>query len=121
MFSHTKTAEGGKFGQVTRTLKEDTITNSGVTVIITNRTNVKFDYIAWFSLEQKINNEWIKIESNDANNEEIESTYIMPNESIEMKLDWGKSYGILKNGEYRLVFDSFSNLDEHDYIEFSIC
>lgn len=31
-----------------------------------------------------------------------------------------KDGSITKNGEYRLVFDSFSNLDEYDYIEFSI-
>ena len=58
IFSSPKTAEGGAFGQVTRTLKEDTITNSGATIIITNRTNVKFDYMAWFSIEQKVSDEW---------------------------------------------------------------
>ena len=95
MFSSPKPAEGGAFGQVTRTLKEGTITNSGATIILTNRTNVKFNYMPWLTIEKKVNNEWIEVTPKDNNN--ISSGLdIIPNTSVEVYLDWSKYYGTLE-------------------------
>ena len=97
IFSEPKEAEDGNLGEVTRKIKEGTVTNSGVTLIITNRTNVKFSHSAWFSIEEKENDKWVAISSKEDMNGmyEIYNT-IMPNKSVELKLDWSKVYGTLK-------------------------
>ena len=95
----SKTAEGGIFGQITRSIKTETITSSCAVIIVTNRTNVKFGYTMWFSIEKKVNNEWLEISNKDINNIDFESVFIMPNKSVEIKLDWSKSYGNLKKRE----------------------
>lgn len=120
MFSEQKMAEGGNIGEVTRELQEGTVTNTSATIIIVNRTNVKFDCVVWYSIEKQINDEWLEISSKSINDINMESNIIMPNKSVELKLDWTNVYGELKSGKYRLVLPSISNFNGHDYIEFSI-
>ena len=90
-----ETILNGNFGEINRIFKDGSITNTSATILLINRTNIKFNYMLWFTIEKKENNEWIEVELKNDN--DISSAFdIMPNTSVEAYLDWSKYYGILE-------------------------
>ena len=51
-----ETIEKGNFGEISRIFKEESITNTGCTILLINRTNIMFNYSHWFVIEKKENN-----------------------------------------------------------------
>ena len=89
---------------------EDTITNTGLTIIITDNNE---DYYGWgvdFKVEEKVDDGWKCLEPVSGDLSWIEIAYV-PNENnqITQKLDIEKYYGKLTNGTYRIVKPVYDN------------
>jgi hypothetical protein len=86
---------------VTLSIKEGTLTNTGATLILANNSSEDISYGEPYEIEVKKNNEWYKIEA--------ELNFIMPSYGLavrevrEIELDWQYTYGSLSNGEYRII------------------
>lgn len=109
--------------QVTMEVKEGTLTKSGATIIMKNKTDAEFIYGEPYHLEIKHEDSWHILELEPDN----DLFFTMPayslkaNESIEKEYNWEYGYGKLKKGTYRLVTD-FSKKTEKIYVaaEFTI-
>lgn len=93
-------------------IKEGTLTEEGVTIIITDYSGNKYSYGTWFKIEKYENGNWIElnfIHDNIAFNSIAYGTDI--NGKLELTHDWSYMYGKLPSGKYRLVKDALPNLD----------
>lgn len=106
---------------VTLKVKEDTITRTGATFILTDKNKAFCEYGSKYKIEVKKNGQWEM-------HSPITSTIIWDlslgtpgTEISEVKKDWSKIYGNLKNGEYRLGISVYAHEDEeYVYAEFKI-
>jgi len=87
--------------EVTLSVKENTLTNTGVTLILKNDSNVDVQYGNPYEMEIKKDGEWYKIN--------VELYFTLPaftlksKETKEIKLNWENSYGHLAKGKYRII------------------
>lgn len=83
-------------------IKEDTLTNTGATVIITDTNELPYSYGEAYKIQKLENNEWKDIKARDgyAFNDLAYNTD--ENGKLEMKINWNNLYGSLKSGEYKL-------------------
>ena len=86
---------------VTMTIKDGTLTNKSVTLVLTNNSDKNFQYGNPYEIEIKKNGEWHKI------NAELDFTlpafHLLSKESIDIELDWENGYGKLPKGTYRII------------------
>ena len=100
------------------TIKNDTLTNSSVGIIITNNSDKICEFGDEYLLEKKEFGIWKKLKALhkdiwwNANTQEL-----LIGEKYEENINWEDNYGILKKGEYRLV--KIIN-DERVSVEFTI-
>lgn len=107
--------------KVTMTVKENTLTSTSATIILTNKTEEGYIYGEPYHLEIKDKDTWYILEPKE------ELYFIMPayslkaNEKVEKEYNWEHGYGELDKGTYRLVTD-FSTDKEEIYVaaEFTI-
>lgn len=88
-------------------IKEGTLTKSGATIIIIDRTlDEKHTYGESFRIEKKENNKWTKLDTilKDYGFNAI-GYHVDENKKLEMEVNWKWLYGNLKKGEYRLIKD----------------
>ena len=90
-----------KTSDVTLTLKEGTLTNTGATFILKNEGNINYNYGPAWEIEMKQDNEWHKIDV--VLNFNSPSYQLSVNESKELNINWENSYGKLASGEYRFI------------------
>ena len=110
------------------TIKNNTLTNSGLTLIMKNNTDQTYYYGPQYSLEKYENGKYVSFEPKEALNWNVILYNIKTNEEKEETIDWTYGYDKLKSGKYRLVrcFTSeenlpySSNVAEKIYIEFDI-
>ena len=86
----------GNFGEINRIFKDGSITNTSATILLINRTNIEFSYDYWFVIEKKVNNSWKLLKFKEDVGIDALARFIKPNSSVELKLDWTKTYGKLK-------------------------
>ena len=86
---------------VTLSIKENTLTNTGVTLILKNDSNKLLRYDEVYKIEVKQNNEWHKINAELYFNEPLWE--VEQNKSQELELKWEYGYGKLTKGEYRII------------------
>ncbi|WFA08772.1 immunoglobulin-like domain-containing protein [Tissierella sp. Yu-01] len=108
------------FDGVTMTIKEGTVSPTGLTVIFKNNSNAQCIYGEYFLLEKKINENWyqvpIAIDGNYGFNDiGYELTF---GENEEWIVDWDWIYGSLDTGEYRIVKDILDFRNTGDYDEY---
>ena len=107
-----------KFSKI---IKEDTLTKTGATIIISDISEQENTYGEWFRIDKKINGFWSELETinNDYGFNDIALT-VGESKQLEINTDWSKLYGELEKGEYRLVKTLYDN--EHIYlsVEFTI-
>lgn len=89
-------------------IKEDSLTNSMVTIILNNQTNDTYMYGEPYSIEYEKEGSWYQL------NPIIEhygftliGYNLKPKESKEVKIDWEWIYGKLSEGKYRIIKDVF--------------
>ena len=86
---------------VSLSIKEDTLTNTGATLVLKNDTDVDVQYGNPYEIEIKEDGEWKKIN--------VELSFTLPafllnaNESAEIELNWANGYGKLASGVYRII------------------
>lgn len=95
--SNVEIAEKG----VLLSIKENTLTKKGATLILKNDSNVDVQYGEPYEVEIKKDGKWYKIN--------VELNFISPayglksKESKEIELNWENSYGELSAGDYRII------------------
>ncbi len=89
-------------------VKEDTITSKGATFILKNNTDEDYAYEPSYYLEKKEDNKWNEIVLKEPLSWNSIIYTLKAREEIEINIDWSiTGYGVLKNGEYRLVKANF--------------
>ena len=106
---------------ISLSIKDNSLTKTGLTLIMKNNTNSKFYYGAIYYVEHYENNKWnlMRVMSGT-----MMAYGFRPNQQIEEKLDWSNIYGELPNGKYRIVRNFLKN-NNHSYeinssVEFEI-
>lgn len=95
--SNIKIVEKG----VSLTVKENTLTETGATLILKNDSDVDVEYGYPYEIEIKKDEKWYKIK--------VEIDFILPafelksKETKEIELNWENGYGKLAKGDYRII------------------
>ena len=103
---------------VTMTIKDGTLTNSGATLILTNNSDKKFQYGNPYEIEIKKDGEWHKIN--------VELYFTMPafqlsaRENKEIEINWENGYGKLAKGTYRIIKGIDYEYEERKYKSFNV-
>ena len=111
---------------ITMTIKENTLTRNGMTVVITDTSSNKNIFGAWFRLDKKIDNTWQELDAvNDNCMFNDIAYYTDETNKLEMEQDTSCMYGELDTGEYRLVKytlpkDKIGNITEKDKTYFNV-
>lgn len=93
--------DGSHFSMI---IKEGTVTPTGATIIMVNKTNEQAMYGQPFGIDQKVGNEWVELAPVIQNYAfTMEAFIIPPGRFREMEVNWEWLYGSLDTGRYRIV------------------
>lgn len=112
--------------KVSSSIKEGTLTKSGVTIIITDKNEKPYGYSKkWYLIEKKKDEEWEKLNlKKDMVISEEEDTPTIYSDISEFSIDWTEYYGELEKGTYRIAKKTYiyNSNDEGVYVytEFKI-
>ena len=89
-------------------IEENTITSSGLTIIITDKNEEPYGWGENYGIEEKVNGEWKKLKANiDFNSK----AYILDeNHQMRQNINWVNSYGKLQKGIYRIEKEADGNI-----------
>lgn len=116
--------EMNKINGVSMVIKDETLTKTGMVVVITDNNKIHYSYGMPFRLDVKRDGNWeiLKITGNGAFN--LMAYGVDKNNQLELNQNWYHIYGELKNGDYRLVKDVCINDDcskkKYFSVEFTI-
>ncbi len=97
-------AELNEVDQVSMSIEKDTLTNTGMEILITDRSGLPRTYSGWFRVDKRENGKWIEAEKTDEEYGFTMQGYMIDkNNQLRMRQDWAHMYKPLKKGEYRLV------------------
>ncbi len=105
-------------GDVSMSIKDRTLKNTGATLILTNNSNKEFQYGNPYKMEIKQNGEWYKIS--------VEINFTLPafclksKESKEIELNWENGYGKLTSGTYRIIKEINYEKEEGNFETFNV-
>lgn len=86
---------------VSLTVKENTLTDTGATLILKNDSDVDVQYGNPYELEIKKGGQWYKI--NVELNFTLPAFLLKSKETKELELNWETGYGKLVSGDYRII------------------
>lgn len=100
-----KLIEPQEIPNISMSIKEGTLSNTGVTIIITDTSGNNNTYGEFYRIDKKINNNWQELDVVIEGNYGFNSIgYIVDeNNTLELTHNWEWLYGRLDNGDYRLV------------------
>ena len=98
-------------------LKENSLTNSGLTMILNNFSNRDLEYGNPYSLEKYERGYWRTLKPINEIAFTLPAFNLNKNDSIELNVNWEYGYGKLK-GKYRIV-KKFDYRENDDYISFN--
>lgn len=105
-------------GNVSMSIKDGTLKNTGATLILTNNSDKEFQYGNPYKIEIKQNGEWYKIP--------VEINFTLPafslksKESKEIELNWENGYGKLASGTYRIIKEINYEKEEGNFETFNV-
>lgn len=105
-------------GDVSMSIKDGTLKNTGATLILTNNSDKEFQYGNPYKMEIKQNGEWYKIP--------VEINFTLPafclksKESKEIELNWENGYGKLTSGTYRIIKEINYEKEEGNFETFNV-
>ena len=105
-------------GDVSMSIKDGTLKNTGATLILTNNSGKEFQYGNPYKMEIKQNGEWYKIS--------VEINFTLPafslksKESKEIELNWENVYGKLTSGTYRIIKEISYEKEEGNFETFNV-
>ncbi len=104
------------------TIKEETITNSGLMLVINDKSLSGHLFDDSNIIEKYDNDNWVIFK--DKGEDVKDTNFINVRGVMEEQLSWGESYGLLASGEYRIVksfcVDSECQTKENLYVKFVI-
>lgn len=107
--------------ELTLSVKNGTLTNKGATFILKNNSSVDYCYEQAYYLERKEDNKWNEIILKEPLSWNSVLYTLNKKEEIEINIDWSNTgYGILNEGEYRLVKKNFRKKDSPDSKSYSV-
>lgn len=92
---------------VTLSLKEGTLTNKGVTLILKNDSKISYSYGEPYYIEQEKEGKWRKLETIHDMVFNMPAWELETGKSVELSIDWEYGYGQLESGNYRIVKEIF--------------
>jgi len=96
--------EVNKIENVTMTIKEGTLTNTGATVVITDTNTNKHTFDSEYRIDKKVNDVWVEAKRIDNNFAFKDLAWVAGDDNtITNNLNWEKLYGELEKGQYRIV------------------
>lgn len=103
-------------------IKENTLTNSKVTLNLVNNTNKSYEYGDPYKIEYKKDNIWNKMTPINDMDFNMIAYIIKPNKINEITINWEYHYGKLNPGKYRIVKNIYHEGEKDIYInaEFEI-
>lgn len=104
--------------EVTLALKDNTLTKTGVTLILKNESDKVIQYGNPYEIQIKKDGLWHEI--NVELNFTLPAYLLNANDSIEIKLNWENSYGKLASGEYRIIKSINVEKEDGIYDSFNI-
>lgn len=100
-------------------IKEQTLTNSGATVIITDENSPTYVYGNYFRIEKKQNDQWNILPPITKEYAFTEEGILVGKEGkLELEIKWEPLYGKLAKGEYRIVKQVSQN--QSIFVEFTL-
>lgn len=99
--------------KVVISVKKDSLTKTGLTILMNNKTENKYNYGAVYHLEKKSGKKWYIVKPINEMTFTMMAYEILPGESKEIKFDWKYGYGELPKGKYRIV-KTIYDLDNSD-------
>lgn len=105
-------------GDVSMSIKEGTLKNTGATLILTNNSDKEFQYGNPYKIEIKQNGEWYKI--NVEINFTLPAFSLKSKESKEIELNWENGYGKLASGTYRIIKEINYEKEEGNFETFNV-
>ena len=116
-------AELNEVKGVSMTIKKDTLTRKGATIVITDLSGNDNTYGEEYRIDKKENGSWQVLEVVVDGNYAFTSIgyYVNKNKKLQLDMDWEWLYGSLKDGEYRIVKSVTDNGEEKFFsVEFTI-
>ncbi len=105
---------------VTMNVKENTLTKSGATIIITDDNKIKYTYEEYYKLEKRIDHIWYELKPRgDVLFDEM-GYLVDDNNELEMNIDWSKTYGNLTSGKYRIIKRIYDGEYKYFSVEFDL-
>ncbi len=99
-------------------MKISNITSKSATVEITDNNETPFVYSDWYAIETENSGKWESVKELIDNYKSSNTEYsVNENNQVSFNIDWEERYGILKEGNYRIV-KKLS--DENIYVTFEI-
>lgn len=92
-------------------IKDGTLTNKNLTLIIKDSTNEKYSFGQEFYIEKQTNNIWSKVKEIHTDYGFTQMAYYADTKELELKQDWEYIYGSLEKGIYRLIKKVFKEAD----------
>lgn len=109
-----------KNNEVKLKIKENTLNDSWVTVIIENDSKYMVGYGQSYFVEKEIDGRWYSLENVSDRVFNLPLYHLEPNESKEKEIDLSYGYGELTPGKYRIVKDVSFEYDNDNREEFYI-
>ena len=103
---------------VTLSVKENTLTKKGATLILKNGSNVDVQYGDSYKIEIKKDGEWHEI--NVELNFNSPAYVLKSNKSEEIKIKWENDYGKLASGNYRIIKDIYVETADETFETFYV-
>ena len=104
MFETVNNLEG-----VTMSVKQSSVSSTGLTIVMSNRTDRSFSYGEFFSLDKKVNDNWVEVPVIGSGFDDP-ALHLNAKHTKEWDINWEWLYGELTKGDYRIikeVFDSY--------------
>lgn len=105
---------------VTMNIKENTLTKSGATIIITDNNKTKYTYEEYYKLEKRIDHIWYELKPNSDVIFNEMGYLVDDNNELEMNIDWSKTYGNLTSGKYRIIKRIYDGEYKYFSVEFDL-
>ena len=101
-------------------LKDNTLTKSGTTIIITDNNEIKYTYEEYYKLEKRIDHIWYELKPNSDVFFNEMGYLVDDNNELEMDIDWSKTYGNLTSGKYRIIKRIYDGEYKYFSVEFDL-
>ena len=110
--------------EVTIEIEKGSISNTGVSIVITDKSNNKYDWGSEYYLQVKKDNEWKKVNSISSGNNPKNvfnafSYKVDENHQLSQSFNWSTWYGELPSGIYRVEKPAYDNTIKEDVYFYS--